>query len=92
VNDPERYTIQLLPDGRFHLRSDCNRGSGTYTLEGSHISFELGPMTMAACPIESLSDEFVRELDAAAITFMEDDDLFIDLKFDSGTMRFSRSR
>jgi heat shock protein HslJ len=87
VSYPEKYTIELPPDGQFHVRADCSRGSGTYTLEGSHTSFELGPMTLAPCPMESLSDEFMRELNAAAITFPESDNLFIDLQSDSGTMR-----
>jgi hypothetical protein len=45
---------------------------------------------MAACPEGSLEDEFVRGLTAAAIYFIKDGDLYIDLKYDSGTMRFSK--
>jgi heat shock protein HslJ len=89
VDDPDAYTIELLPDGRFRFKADCNVGSGTYTLDGSHVSFELGPMTLAACAPGSLSDQFIKDLSAAAIYFLEGEDLFIDLKFDSGTMRFS---
>jgi heat shock protein HslJ len=89
VDDPARYTIELLPDGQFRVRADCNSGSGSYTLGDAHVSFEFGPMTLAQCEPASLSDQFLRELSAAAIYFLEGDELFIDLKFDSGTMRFA---
>jgi hypothetical protein len=47
---------------------------------------------MAACPEGSLEDEFVRGLSAAAIYFIKDGDLYIDLKYDTGTMRFSKQQ
>jgi heat shock protein HslJ len=87
---PDKYTIQLLPDGQLQFSADCNTGRGTYTLQGAQLSFEIGPMTRAACPPDSLSDEFIEELQAAAITFVEGGELYIDLIYDSGTMRFSR--
>jgi hypothetical protein len=40
----------------------------------------------------ALSDQFIKELSAAAIYFLEGKELFIDLKFDSGTMRFVPAR
>jgi heat shock protein HslJ len=44
---------------------------------------------MAACPEGSLGDTFVSQLGGAAIYFFQEGDLYIDLMFDSGTMRFS---
>jgi hypothetical protein len=44
---------------------------------------------MAACPEDSLGDQFVANLSGANIFFFDGDDLMIDLMFDSGTMRFS---
>jgi heat shock protein HslJ len=90
VDAPERYTIQLMSDGQFHFTADCNTGRGTYTLQGGQLGFEIGPMTRAACPPGSLSDEFIEELQAAAIYFVEGGELHIDLIYDSGTMRFAR--
>ena len=90
VDAPERYTIKLLPDGQFQFTADCNTGRGTYTLQGGQLGFEIGPMTRAACPPGSLSDEFIEELQAAAIYFVEGGELYIDLIYDSGTMRFVR--
>jgi heat shock protein HslJ len=89
VDNPEEYTIELLPDGQFRVSADCNSGSGNYTLGDSHVSFEFGPMTLAECAPASLSDQFIKDLSAAVIYFLEGDELFIDLKYDSGTMRFA---
>jgi uncharacterized lipoprotein YbaY len=46
-------------------------------------------MTLVACPPGSLGDQFVANLNAAAIYFFEGDNLLIDLMADSGAMRFS---
>jgi len=47
-------------------------------------------MLIMTCPAGSLEDEFVRGLSGAATYFIKDGDLYIDLKYDSGTMRFSK--
>jgi hypothetical protein len=41
------------------------------------------------CPPESRSDEFIKDLGAAAIYFFGDSNLFLDLKADGGTMEFA---
>ena len=33
IEEPERYTLTLLPEGRVAARLDCNRGTGRYTLD-----------------------------------------------------------
>jgi heat shock protein HslJ/LysM repeat protein len=88
-NNPNNYTVQFMPDGTVAIQADCNRVGGTYTLDGSAITIELGPTTLVACPPDSLGDQFVANLGAAAIYFFQGENLFIDLKFDSGTMQFS---
>ena len=44
-------------------------------------------MTVAECEPGSLSDRFIKELIAAATTFLKGEEQSIDLKFGSGTMR-----
>ncbi len=88
--DPDKYTLELKPDGKVAVQADCNYGSGTYLTKGSQISMEIMAMTMAACRQGSLSDQYVKDLNAAAGYFIEGDTLYIDLKYDSGTMKFSR--
>jgi heat shock protein HslJ len=89
VENPENYTLTFQADGTVNIKADCNNASGSYTTDGSSIQIEVGPMTMAACPSESRSDDFVKYLGSAAIYFFKDDNLFIDLMADGGTMSFS---
>jgi heat shock protein HslJ len=91
---PENYTVQFREDGTLSVKADCNQKGGTYSLstQERRISIEITHSTMAACPDGSLEDEFVRGLSAAAIYFIKDGDLYIDLKYDSGTMRFSKQQ
>ncbi len=92
--DPKNYTVQFLEDGTLGVKADCNQKGGTYSAsaEEKRLSIEITQSTMVACPEGSLEDEFVRGLSAAAIYFIKDADLFIDLKYDTGTMRFSKQQ
>jgi heat shock protein HslJ len=87
--NPDHYTLKLLPDGKVNIRADCNRGGGVYTLVGSQISIEITHTTMAACPPGSLEGRYIRNLNAAAIYFTKDDALYVGLKYDTGTMKFT---
>ena len=88
--EPSRYTILLMPEGHLSVHLDCNAGGGRYTLEGSSLTLELTHTTMAACPPESLAQQFMKDLAAARIAFMRDGKLYLDLMYDSGTMKFGR--
>jgi heat shock protein HslJ len=88
--NPEHYTLKLLPDGKVSIRADCNLGGGVYTLRGNEISIEITHTTRAACPPESLEQSYIRDLNAAAFYFMKGEFLYIDLKADTGTMKFMR--
>lgn len=90
VDDPTRYMLSLQPDGTVALRADCNRGRGSYTLDGALLSLDVAVMTRMACPEGSLAEEFVRDLNAAATYVMDGDDLVINLFADAGNMRFER--
>jgi heat shock protein HslJ len=87
-NMPANYTVEFLVDGGVAIQADCNRASGTYTLQGSQIDIEIGPVTLAACPEGSLSDEFLRLLGDAVIYFTQGEFLFLDIMMDAGTMKF----
>jgi heat shock protein HslJ len=87
---PENYTLLLTRNDRISARIDCNRGGGSYSLEDSRITIEITHMTMAACPPGSLDRAFLKDLSAAAIYFIKNGDLYIDLKYDTGTMKFSK--
>ena len=88
-DNPANYTAQFMVDGQVAIKADCNQVGGIYTTDGSSITIKLGPSTMAMCPPESMSDQFLAGLNGAAIYFFQDGNLYMDLKFDSGTMQFA---
>ena len=92
VAEPERYTLTLQADGTFQARADCNRGSGTYVLDGQSLLMELGALTRATCPPGSLHDVFVRDLGDVRTYVMAGDKLVLNLWADAGNMIFRRTR
>jgi heat shock protein HslJ/C-terminal processing protease CtpA/Prc len=89
LEDPENYVITFNDDGTVNIKADCNNASGSYTIDAGSLAIEIGPMTMAACPPDSRSDQFVTLLGSAARYFFEDAQLYIDLMADGGTMVFA---
>lgn len=88
----DNYTVRFLENGNISVKADCNQKGGTYSLEGKKLSVKITHSTMAACETGSLEDQFVRDLMGAAVFFLKDGELYIDLKYDSGTMKFSREK
>lgn len=92
VDNPENYTLTFLPDGTLQIKADCNMASSSYTAaEDGSLTVQPGITTLAACPPESRSEEFVQKLGFAARYFFQDGNLFIDLKADGGTLKLSAS-
>ena len=62
VGSPQRYTIQLLPDGTARVQADCNRGSARY--EAADVDLRFGPIrtTKKGCPAGSRGREFLEAL------------------------------
>lgn len=87
--EPGNYTVEFLSGGNLSVKADCNMVSGEYSVEESSISIEITASTLVACEPGSLSDQFIKDLTAAALYFFQDESLFIDMKFDRGTMNFS---
>ncbi len=90
IYEPEKYTLELLPDGKVRIRADCNRGFGSYTMKGREISFHKTAYTRAACPPDSLFDVYTRNLEQANSYVVEGDTLHITYSIDAGTMKFSK--
>jgi len=90
--DPENYTVQFLRDGTISIKAGCNKKSGTVLIsrDEKSISIDIAQSNMAACPEGSLENDFVKGLSAAALYFTRNGNLYIDLKYDSGTMEFTK--
>jgi len=86
--EPERYTILLKADGKAQIRFDCNRGGGEVQISPGKLSF--GPLmsTRMACPSDTLDGPFMRDLQRVASFFVQDGLLYLELPYDSGTMKF----
>jgi heat shock protein HslJ/LysM repeat protein len=89
IENPQVYHLTFQDDGLLEIVADCNNAHATYKADGSTLSIDVGPMTLALCPPESRSDDFINYLGFAAKYFFEGDDLFVDLMADGGTMKFS---
>ncbi|MBK7919984.1 MAG: META domain-containing protein [Chloroflexi bacterium] len=89
LTTPRATPSPSTPMARAAIKADCNNVVASYTTDGSALRIIPGPTTLAACPEDSLGDQFVANLSNAAIYFFQDGDLFMDMAFDSGTLRFA---
>lgn len=90
VDDPSKYTLQLLHDGTYRFKADCNVGSGSYTLSGSSLTLEPGPTTLAECGPGSLYNEYLDNLGHVASYVLNEGKLVLNLIADAGNMVFGR--
>jgi heat shock protein HslJ len=88
VRQPERYTLLLNADGTAQVRFDCNRGGGNYEITDNQLAF--GPLvaTRKGCAPDTQDTLFSRQLDDISSYFVRDDELFLEMPYDGGTMRF----
>ena len=90
--DPGNYLLRLEQSGRVVLRVDCNRAMGAYHMLGAALTIQIGPMTRAACPTESLDAMFVRDLSAVSGFSLDGDRLRLQMRStdSTGMMEFTR--
>ena len=88
ADDPERYSITLSSDGSVSAQFDCNGGQGTYAIDEHRIEFGVFAATRMACPDDTQDFVFESQLGEVSTYFIQDGQLFLELPFDSGTMRF----
>lgn len=86
--DPARYRLRLEPDGTLRIRADCNEAGGQYRMEESTIAIEITHSTLAACEPGSLERVFLKDLSAAGIYFLREGRLYLDFRYNTGTMEF----
>ena len=91
VPSPESYTLTFLPDGVVSIQADCNVVSGSYTLEGSQLSIEHGPSTLAFCGEESLDVQYLDLLTQVESYVLDNGQLVLGLENGAGSMAFDAS-
>jgi len=92
VETPERYTINFDPSLRAAVRFDCNRGGGTYKIDGDTLTISGFATTRMACPAGSVAPRFADELLHTRSFYVNDDGLYLVLADDAGTMHFTRAK
>jgi heat shock protein HslJ len=82
------FTLTFQEDGKVIATTDCNNGNGTYKL-GPDNTIEFGPMasTMMYCEGSSETD-FYKQIAEVGSYKLENDQLWLMIKYDSGTMIF----
>jgi heat shock protein HslJ len=88
VEDPARYALEFTPDGKVAVRADCNRGFGTYTVDGTHLALSVLGLTRAQCPPDSLDDEFLRLLGQVSAYGFDGAELVLSLRSNTGMLKF----
>lgn len=92
--DPSRYTLRLQDDGRAVLQLDCNRATGSWSVEPSldpgNGRFRFGPLaaTSALCPPPSLGETVVAQLPAVRGYMLRGGQLSLSLMADAGVLLF----
>jgi heat shock protein HslJ len=84
---PERYTLSFDAGGRVNVRADCNRGGGSYEVDGTAMKFGAIALTRMGCPPGSQDGEFLRSLSQAARYAIDRGELVLTLA-DGAAMRF----
>jgi D-alanyl-D-alanine carboxypeptidase len=83
--EPDRYSITFVEPGDFAAQADCNRQLGGWSLERLTLTITPGPMTKAACPPKSRSDDYVGWLANATSAQIDDAGRLILTSDDNGT-------
>lgn len=87
--DPSRYTLAFLADGALQVQLDCNRGGGSYTVDGASLTFGPIASTLMGCPADSQDGVFGQDLGRVASYVIEDGMLYLALAVDGGIMTFA---
>jgi heat shock protein HslJ len=90
VDNPDKYTLELRPDGTYQVKADCNLSSGGYILEGNSLTLQPGPTTLAECEPGSLYDEYLARLGEVVTFVLDEGKLVLNLKADAGNMVFTK--
>lgn len=90
VKNSDKFTLEFAPDGKISLRTDCNRGGGTYKTNGENLNFSPIFSTKMGCPAGSMESVYFSNLQTAKSYKVQNGSLQIKLS-NGGTMKFSAS-
>jgi heat shock protein HslJ len=85
---PEVFILSFDQEGRVSSKTDCNSISGTYTASEGSLTFGPFMSTKMFCP-DSQEQEYAADLAEVASYFVQDEKLYLELKYDSGSIVFT---
>lgn len=90
-DDKTKYTVAFTNNGDLSVRFDCNRGRGTWILNGpSEVRFGPLALTRVMCPPGSMHDHLVKQWPQVRSFSLNGGRLFLSLRADSGTYELER--
>jgi heat shock protein HslJ len=90
--NPSGYMLQLFHNGTVLVKADCNRGTGTFVLAGKKLTFQKVGYTREISLPGSLSEQYMKALEAAISCMIRDEYLFIYSTADSGVLKFAPAK
>lgn len=92
IDQPDKYSMEFLADGKVQVKADCNTGNGTYQASGDRLTIGNIGLTKMACPADSQGDKFVQSLGMAISYVLDGVELTISMSYDAGEMVFAKGR
>lgn len=76
--DRSLYTLKFGPEGQADMLADCNRGTGSWSSEASG-QLQFGPIaaSQALCPADSLSDNYLVQIEQVRSYVVKNGNLFL---------------
>jgi para-nitrobenzyl esterase len=85
-DDKTKYTVAFTNNGDLSVRFDCNRGRGSWILNGpNQIRFGPLALTRTVCPPGSLHDHLVKQWPNVRSYTLKDGRLYLSLVADAGS-------
>jgi para-nitrobenzyl esterase len=92
-DDQTKYTLAFTNNGNVSVRFDCNRGRGTWILNGpNEVRFGPLALTRVVCPPGSLHDHLVKQWAFVRTYTLKGGNLFLSLRADAGSYEFEPMR
>jgi para-nitrobenzyl esterase len=88
-DDKTKYTVAFENNGNLSVRFDCNRGNGSWILNGpNQVRFGPLALTRAMCPAGSLHDHLVKQWPFVRGYSVTGGNLYLSLMADGGRYEF----